>query len=107
VTVIVMIWSVGMPVMVKRAARRAKRGAVHTYSEHIEKAFNAFLENPSEERLNRYTWLVGQQRVIQRIGVWPLNWRQTLYLVVFSNALQVLICIHYVLMRFGLWQRYL
>lgn len=107
VTVIVMIWSIGMPVMVKRAARRAKRAAVHTYSEHIERAFNDFLENPIEDRLSRYKWLVGQQKVIQRIGVWPLNWHQTLYLVVFSNALLVLICIHYILMRFGLWQRYL
>lgn len=102
--VIVLIWSIGMPLMVRRAARRAKSSAVMAYSGHIEAAFKRFLENPTEESLKAYQWLVANQSVIQRIGIWPLSLQQTLLLVVGSNLLLVTLCVHYVMMRFKLWQ---
>jgi hypothetical protein len=107
ITAIVFIWSIGMPLMVKRAARRAKYSAVMAYSGHIETAFKDFLDNPTEESLKAYRWLVSNQTVIQRIGVWPLSFRQTLFLVVGSNFLLIALCVHYVLMRFNLWKYFL
>jgi len=103
ITLIVLIWSVGMPLMVKRAAKQAKLKSVMAYARHIETAFKGFLDNPTEETLKNYQWLTLNQKVIQRIGIWPLSLRQTLLLVVGSNVLLITLCVHYVLMRFHLW----
>ncbi len=104
ITLIVMVWSLGMPAMVRRAARQARSKAVQEYSEHIESAFGSFLANPEEDSLARYEWLRQNQRVIQRIGTWPLSFWQTLYLVIFSNVLLLALTAHYVAMRYDLWE---
>jgi hypothetical protein len=103
ITLIVAVWSLGMPMMVRRAARRAKGSAIQAYSHHIESAFQAFLRQPAEDTLKSYNWLLAQQKVIQRIPTWPLSLRQTFLLVIGGNLLLVFMCIHYVLTRFSLW----
>lgn len=102
---IVITWSIGTPMMIRRACRRAKYMASLKYSGHIEAAFNEFLEHPSEDTQKEYQWLVDHQSVIQKIGVWPLSVFQTLSFVVGSNLFLTGLTVCYLLYRFDLWDR--
>ena len=74
------------------------------YSQHIEKAFKTFLDDPDEARLNAYNWLLKHQSVIQRIPTWPLTWMETLVVVVGSNIVLLLAVAWNILSRLGYWQ---
>lgn len=100
---IVIIWSIGTPMMIRLACRRAKYMASLKYSGHIETAFNEFLEHPSEETQREYQWLVDHQSVIQKIGIWPLSAFQTFSFVIGSNLFLTGLTICYLLYRFDLW----
>jgi tetratricopeptide (TPR) repeat protein len=86
ITGIVLFWSLGMPLTIHRAARESKGKAVHAYSAHIETAFKKFLDDPGDESLKRYEWLRRNQRVIQRIGTWPLSWWESLLVLAGGNG---------------------
>lgn len=103
--VIVIIWSIGTPLMIRRACRRAKYMASLKYSAHIETAFNTFLQTPTEETQKEYQWLVDHQSVIRKIGVWPLSVMQTLTFVVGTNLFLTGLTLLYLLDRFELWSR--
>lgn len=102
--VVVTTWSIGTPMMVRRACRRAKYMASLKYSTHIETAFNHFLDHPSEDTRKEYQWLVDNQRVIQRIKIWPLSVIETLTFVVGSNVFLAGFTGLYLIHRFGLWK---
>jgi tetratricopeptide (TPR) repeat protein len=102
ITIILTVWSFGMPFMVKRAARKSKSRTVHRYSEHIENAFNSFLESPDDGSLQKYLWTKENQIIIQKIGTWPLNWIQTITLVICFNFLLVIVPVFYLFVRLGL-----
>jgi len=61
IDVLVLSWSIGMPIIIQRAGREAKSKAIQTYRGHLERAFNAFIDSPDDERLERYNWLVRPQ----------------------------------------------
>ena len=95
-------WSLGLPLAIHRSAREARAKAVHIYSDHIEKAFGAFLADPGEDVLRRYQWLKENQTVIKGISTWPLSRMETL-VVLSSNLLLLAVDSLYVVIRLGLW----
>jgi len=99
--VMYVIWSLGMPIAVRRAAREAKSKAVHKYSEHIERAFQGFLNNPTEDSLARYNWLLKEQTAIRKIGVWPMSWAETVFVVLGGNLFLVAVVSWFVILRLG------
>ena len=100
---IVAVWSVGMPLMIRRAAREAKSKAVHAYSEHIEKSFTSFLGEPDEDKLKRYQWLVENQKTIVKISTWPLSFKETVITILLGNVLVSVVSAWYILFRVGQW----
>ena len=104
VTILIMVWSIGMPLAIRRAAREAKSKSVHEYSSHIEIAYKTFLNDPSdEEKLNIYERILRNQRIIRRIPTWPLSWAETFFVVLGSNLLLLAYAFWYVTMRMGYW----
>ena len=95
------IWSFITPFMLCRAARESKSKAVHIYSDHIEKAFNAFLEDPNEDTENRYLYLIKTQKIITRIATWPLSVKETLFAVFGSNVMLIAVDVAYACFRLG------
>ena len=95
------VWSLGMPIAVRRAAKEAKSKAVHKYSEHIERAFQSFLDNPTEDSLTRYNWLLKKQIAIRKIGVWPMSWAETVFVVLGGNLFLVALVTWFVTLRLG------
>lgn len=105
ISVVVMFWSIGMPYTIYRAAKSAKFHAIHAYADKIEDSFRNFIENPGEESLAEYQWLLKNQKVIKKISSWPLSFTETLLFVVGSNILLVFVNIWFVLKRTGLLQQ--
>ena len=102
-TIIYMVWSVGMPLTIRRVAIESRANAVQEYSRHIENAFNAFIEEPNEDYLKRYSWLKENEKVINNIPTWPLSWKETLFGVVGSNLLLIGVDIWYICHRLEIW----
>ncbi len=100
-TMLYLIWSLALPFALKRAARQAKSKAVHVYADHIEQAFREFLEAPSEDRRQRYDWLIQNQRVIQRVHTWPMSWQETVFAVVGGNLVLLAVDGWYLMTRLG------
>lgn len=98
---IMMIWSVGMPLMLRRTMQEAKAKSIQKYSEHIENAYNIFMEDPGEKHLERYQWLYSQQKVIKRISHWPLSLSETIVAVIGGNLIMISVSLWYVLFRMG------
>jgi hypothetical protein len=97
------VWTIGMPFMIRLATREAKSKSVHVYSAHLEQAFKSFLEEPDEERSERYAWLVKKQDIIRKIPTWPLNWKETLFVLAGGNLLALTVDAWYVIYRLGKW----
>jgi hypothetical protein len=95
------LWSVGMPLMIRRSARESKSRAVHVYSAHIEKAFNTLLEDPNKDRFDRYSWLQSHQKIISSIPTWPLSRKETIFVVLGSNVILLMVNVAYILYRTG------
>jgi len=104
---VIMVWSIGMPYTMFRAAQSSKSKAVHTYSEHIEKSFKEFLDHPSEDTVERFKWLVKNQSVIQKISTWPMSVKQTVFVVVGGNVVIFAMVTWYVLQRLGRWSEFI
>jgi len=99
--VIMMVWSIGMPFMLRRAMKESKRKVIHTYSGHIESAFKNFLENPDENNLERFNWLKKHQKLISQISSWPLSLGETMIAIVGGNLIMIIVNIWYCLKRTG------
>ncbi len=93
------IWSVGLPYSLYRAGKEAKNQISHRYSVHLESALEKFIDDPGENTLKNYEWLIKQQRVIKKIPCWPLSFFQT-GVVVGLNVLLVIVAIGYIYIRF-------
>jgi hypothetical protein len=102
-SLILLIWSVGMPFMMHRAAQTSKSKAVLEYSKHIDEGFKAFLKNPSDNTANRYKWLVNNQMVVKGISTWPLSWAQTIFAIIGCNVFMCMMTVFYVIQRTGQW----
>jgi hypothetical protein len=96
-----LVWSVGMPASIYTAGVEAKSKAAHEYSAHVEAAFKGFLEEPGEATLQKYRWLLTEQRVIRAIPAWPLSKTETLVYVLGANLLNWAVTILYVFWRTG------
>ncbi len=98
------LWCLALPVALQRAAREAKSRSILVYTEHLERAFAAFLEHPADDgRLEEYRTLQRNQDVVRRIATWPLSRTETLVGVVGSTALVAAVDVWYTLQRLGLW----
>jgi hypothetical protein len=102
-TILYAIWTVLMPASIRVAVKQAKGSAVNTYADHIERAFRDFIERPGEETLGRYRWLMKNQRLIRKIGTWPLSLLETFVYVIGSNLVLLLMDFWYVSARLGTW----
>ncbi len=105
-TLLYLTWSVGMPLMLRLAAKASKTKAVIAYSQHIEKAFDTFLQHPDQENLDAYNWLLTHQNVIQHIPTWPLSWKETLFAVIGSNLVLLPAVVWNVLVRTSHWDTF-
>ncbi|MFC1531312.1 tetratricopeptide repeat protein [Gemmatimonadota bacterium] len=107
ITLVVMVWSIGMPFTIYRAARSAKYSAVHTYASHLEDSFAGFLKKPGAESLERYEWLQQKQSVIRKISSWPLSVASTIIFLVGGNLLLAATNVWFIMKRTGLLSGYL
>jgi hypothetical protein len=99
--VVVFIWSIGLPLAMRKAAIESKNKTIYIYSETIEKAFQQFLKDPANDSLDRYNWLLKNQKVIKRIPTWPFSLAQTIFVVFVSNIFTVFMTSRYILSRLG------
>ena len=100
ITVIVgFVWSVGLPFSLYHAGKEAKNQISHRYSIHLEDALEKFVDDPAENTLRNYEWLIKQQRVIKKIPCWPLSFFQTI-VVVGLNVLLGIVAFAYIYIRF-------
>ena len=88
--------------MIRRAAHESRAKASQLYADHIETAFKAFIQEPSESTLERFQWLKAKQRVIQKLSTWPLTLTHTLVVVVGANALLALVILWFLHRRLSL-----
>jgi len=102
--VMVSAFTIGMPYVVYFASKNAKSKVTLRYAEKLEDSFNRFIEDPGKETLEKYSWLKKQQKVIQNISSWPLNWKQTLFVVVGGNLVLGVVCVRFILMQFDKWE---
>lgn len=79
-------WSVGLPISVHYAMVKSKRKVVNNYVENIEDKFYNFIEDPNEESLEEYEWLMDKRKVVNNVATWPLSKMQAT-LVFASNVL--------------------
>lgn len=107
ISIVVLTWSVGMPLAIKRSAEAAKYNSVHLYSDHIEQSFREFIEDPGDEKLQRYQWLKKNQKVIKCISTWPLSIKNTLIYIVGGNLFLLLNNIWFVIYRLNLYDELL
>ncbi len=96
-----------MPFRIRRAARSAKQKSINVYSSHLEDAYNHFLEDPNDQSLERYNWLIQKQSVIKKIPTWPLSVMQTIFTLGISNIILLTSDYLYVSYRLGLLDEYL
>jgi len=75
-------WSVGLPVSVHYAMVKSKRKVVNKYVESIEKRFYKFIENPNENSLEKYEWIMDKRRVVNNVATWPLGKIQAVIVVI-------------------------
>jgi len=99
ITVIVgLVWSAGLPFSLYRAGKEAKNQISHRYSIHLEDALEKFINDPGENTLNNYNWLIKQQKVIKQIPCWPLSSFQT-FIVIGVNILLIMVAFAYIYFR--------
>lgn len=99
ITVIVgLVWSAGLPFSLYRAGKEAKNQISHRYSIHLEDALEKFIDDPGENTLSNYEWLIKQQKVIKKIPCWPLSFFQTM-VVVGVNILLIMVALAYIYFR--------
>jgi len=79
------IWRFSLPTTVYQATRRGKGKAIHRYSERVEHAFNAILDDRQDESVKRQRWLIDRQSISRGMPTWALNWKETLIAVAESN----------------------
>ncbi len=97
--ILVFVWSVGLPFSLYRAGKEAKNQISHRYSIHLEGALEKFVDDPGENTLSNYEWLIKQQRVIKKIPCWPLSFFQTI-VVAILNVLLAIVAYAYIYIRF-------
>ena len=102
-TSIIAVWTIAFPYQLRRALQSAKSTVVYEYSNHIESAFKAFLDNPDDENEKLYQRILEKQKIIKNIPVWALSVSETLFVVVGGNLLLILAATAYVINRLGLW----
>jgi tetratricopeptide (TPR) repeat protein len=81
-------WSVGLPLSVHYAMVKSKRKVVNTYVENIEGRFYDFIENPNEENLEEYEWIMDKRTIVNSVATWPLSKLQALF--VFASNVAVI-----------------
>lgn len=97
-----LIWSLGMPLAIRSVARQAVSKGAQEYTTHLEKAYKAFLNDPTDdERLKTYEKLLSRQKVIRNIPTWPLSWTETVFVVFGSNLILFLVSCWYIIARLG------
>lgn len=67
------VWTLVTPLYLSRALSKAKERVLAQYGEHVEGAFRVFLENPTQEHLDRYRWLSTQQSEVLAIRTGALS----------------------------------
>jgi hypothetical protein len=98
--VIVLIWTIWIPVAIQRALRYSKSMAITDYGHHVKKAFEGFVANPDDRTLERLDWLVENDtrvgRISSRLFVWS-DWIKLALTHLFLAAVTVV----FVAIRFG------
>jgi tetratricopeptide (TPR) repeat protein len=77
-------WSIGLPVSVHYAMVKSKRKVVNKYVENIEERFYNFVEEPNENSLEKYEWIMDKRSVVNNVATWPLGKIQAMTVVVFN-----------------------
>jgi tetratricopeptide (TPR) repeat protein len=101
-TVLFLCWTLLTPLYIRQTMHEARVKALQGYANHVENAFAAFLKNPVPQTHERYTWLLNNQQVIQRMPLWPLNWQQTVFGVIGGNVVLAAVDAWYVSQRLNL-----
>jgi hypothetical protein len=102
-TGIVAIWTIAFPFQLRRSLQASKNSSIVRYSGHVDDAFNKFVEEPSETNEGRYRRLIENERIIQKISVWPLTSAETVFVIGGSNLLLIMVATAYFIHRLGLW----
>ncbi len=97
------LWSIGIPLAIRRAMNESKTKARFAYADHVETAFDQFLETPEEGSLSRFEWLVKHDVVVERIGTWPMGRIESLVLIGGTNIVLILFWGIYVVEYLGRW----
>ncbi len=67
------IWTLVTPYFFVVSLSKSKVRMISRYSEHIEKSFNKLIDNPNDENLEKYRWLIKQQSEFLNIKTNPLS----------------------------------
>jgi tetratricopeptide (TPR) repeat protein len=102
-TGITAVWTVAFPFQLRRSLQASKNFAILRYSGHVQDAFDKFVEEPTETNEKDYKRLLDNEKIIQKISVWPLSAAETIFVIGGSNLLLALVASAYVTHRLGLW----
>jgi hypothetical protein len=102
-TSITAVWTIAFPFQLRRSLQASKNFAIVKYSGHVEDAFDKFVEDPSRSNEENYKRLLDNEKIIQKISVWPLSIAETIFVIGGSNLLLGLVATAYVLHRLGWW----
>lgn len=102
-TGITAVWTIAFPFQLRRSLQASKNFIILKYSGHVEEAFDKFVEEPNEDNEKAYKRLLDNEKIIQKISVWPLSAAETIFVIVGSNLLLAVVASAYVLHRLGWW----
>ena len=102
-TGITAVWTIAFPFQLRKSLQASKNFAIVKYSGHVDEAFKRFVDDPSEANEGQYKRLLNNEKIIQKISVWPLSAAETIFVIGGSNLLLALVATAYVIHRLGLW----
>jgi hypothetical protein len=97
------LWSVGIPMAIRRAMRESKTKTRFRYDDHVERAFHTFMDKPGDDTLAPFQWLVKHESVIDRIGTWPMGRLESILWLGGTNLVLAAFWMFYVLVHLDLW----
>ncbi len=92
------IWSLICPIYFTRAIAKARNVIMARYGDHVEIALQEFVANPNEKSLQRYSWLLENQRALDVIRFSLLS-ITSIALLIIANVLILIIAVSYVMLK--------
>jgi hypothetical protein len=105
ITIIIFIWSVMVPLQIRKSAKNAQLNCLLRYQTHTIDAFNAFIKDPNDIRKRKLEWLLSAERDLRRMTSSIIKFKQTVF-IIFANLWAVFCSLTLASYNFGLLDKW-